>query len=182
MQYPSLRDYQNAIVNQKNFNIPFFQSESLEIFLNPRGYPFMFVGGFGAIFKFRDKNKREYAFKVFTRDVKGRAWRYEALHKTLQITQFPFMFDFHYVHEGFKMKGVPYPVVVMEWGRGLQLDAAVEQDLADDGIFQCAPHFAGDLFTIVKTLQEWNMRHNDLQDCNGDGYRAGLSGTVFRVA
>jgi len=142
----------------------------------------MSVGGFGAIFKFRDKNRREYAFKVFTRDVKGRAWRYEALHKTLQITQFPFMFDFHYVHEGFKMKGAPYPVVMMEWGHGLQLDAAVEQDLADDGIFQCAPHFAGDLFTIVKTLQEWNMRHNDLQDCNGDGYRAGLSGTVFRVA
>ncbi|MDM8544703.1 SUMF1/EgtB/PvdO family nonheme iron enzyme [Desulfococcaceae bacterium HSG9] len=166
MQYPSLRDYQNAIVNQNNFNIPFFQSESLEIFLNPRGYPFMFVGGFGAIFKFRDKNKREYAFKVFTRDVKDRAKRYEALHKTLQITQFPFMADFHYVHEGFTVKGVPYPVVVMEWGRGLQLDAAIEQDLADDGIFQCAPHFAGDLFTIVKTLQEWNMGHNDLQEGN----------------
>ncbi|MDM8541729.1 SUMF1/EgtB/PvdO family nonheme iron enzyme [Desulfococcaceae bacterium HSG9] len=166
MQYPSLRDYQNAIVNQNNFNIPFFQSESLEIFLNPRGYPFMFVGGFGAIFKFRDKNKREYAFKVFTRDVKNRAERYEALHKTLQITQFPFMADFHYVHEGFKVKGTPYPVVVMEWGRGLQLDAAIEQDLADDGIFQCAPHFAGDLFTIVKTLQEWNMGHNDLQEGN----------------
>ncbi|MDM8541732.1 DUF1566 domain-containing protein [Desulfococcaceae bacterium HSG9] len=166
MQYPSLRDYQNAIVNQNNFNIPFFQSESLEIFLNPRGYPFMFVGGFGAIFKFRDKNKREYAFKVFTRDVKDRAERYEALHKTLQITQFPFMADFHYVHEGFRVKGTPYPVVVMEWGRGLQLDAAIEQDLADDGIFQCAPHFAGDLFTIVKTLQEWNMGHNDLQEGN----------------
>jgi len=166
MQYPSLRDYQNAIVNQKNFNIPFFQSESLEIFLNPRGYPFMFVGGFGAIFKFRDKNKREYAFKVFTRDVKDRAERYEALHKTLQITKFPFMADFHYVHEGFTVKGTPYPVVVMEWGRGLQLDAAIEQDLADDGIFQCAPHFAGNLFTIVKTLQEWNMGHNDLQEGN----------------
>jgi len=89
MQYPSLRDYQNAIVNQSNFNIPFFQSESLEIFLNPRGYPFMFVGGFGAIFKFRDKNKREYALKVFTRDVPDRAERYQALHKTLQITKFP---------------------------------------------------------------------------------------------
>ncbi|MDM8541733.1 SUMF1/EgtB/PvdO family nonheme iron enzyme [Desulfococcaceae bacterium HSG9] len=166
MQYPSLRDYQNTIVNQNNFNIPFFQSESLEIFLNPRGYPFMFVGGFGAIFKFRDKNKREYAFKVFTRDVKDRAERYEALHKTLQITKFPFMADFNYVHEGFKVKGEPYPVVVMEWGRGLQLDAAIEQDLADDGIFQCAPHFAGNLFTIVKTLQEWNMGHNDLQEGN----------------
>jgi len=166
MQYPSLRDYQNAIINQKKFNIPFFQSESLEIFLNPRGYPFMFVGGFGAIFKFRDKNKREYAFKVFTRDVKDRAERYKALHKTLQITQFPFMADFHYVHDGFTVKGTPYPVVVMEWGRGLQLDAAIEQDLADDGIFQCAPHFAGNLFTIVKTLQEWNMGHNDLQEGN----------------
>ncbi len=49
MQYPSLRDCQNAIVNQNNFNIPFFQSESLEIFLNPRGYPFMFVGGCGSL-------------------------------------------------------------------------------------------------------------------------------------
>ena len=166
MQYPSLRDYQNAIINRNNFHIPFFQSESLEIFLNPRGYPFMYVGGFGAIFKFRDKNKREYAFKVFTRDVKDRGRRYEALHKTLQITQFPFMADFHYVHDGLTVKGAAWPAVVMEWGRGFQLDVAIEQDLADDGIFQCAPLFAGDLFHIVKTLQEWNMGHNDLREGN----------------
>jgi len=64
------------------------------------------------------------------------------------------------------VKGTAWPAVVMEWGRGLQLDSAIEQDLADDGIFQCAPLFAGDLFHIVKTLQEWNMGHNDLQESN----------------
>ncbi len=118
MQYPSLRDYQNAIINQNNFNIPFFQGESLEIFLNPRGYPFMFTGGFGAIFKFRDKDKREYAFKVFTRDVPDRGERYQALNDALQSAQLSFMADFHYVPEGLRMKGEPYPAVVMEWAGG----------------------------------------------------------------
>ncbi len=46
-------------------------------------------------------------------------------------------------------------------GRGIQLDKAIEYDLADDGILQCAPFLAGELFFIVKTLQECGIFHFD---------------------
>ncbi len=105
MKFPSLREYKAAISNTENINIPFFKSNTIKIFLNKRGSPYMSVGGFGAVFQFKDKNDNQYALKVFTRDAKGRAVRYKALHDTLQITKFPFMVDFHYVEKGIIVKG-----------------------------------------------------------------------------
>lgn len=166
MQYPSLREYKAAISNTKNINIPFFTAKSIQIFLNKQGMPYMSVGGFGAVFQIKDKNENHYALKVFTRDAPGRAERYKALNDTLQITKFPFMVDFHYVGEGLKVGKEYYPVVVMEWGQGQNLDRAIENDLNDDGQFQSASTIAGNLYLMIKTLQEWKMGHGDLQEGN----------------
>lgn len=166
MKYPSLREYKSAINDTGNINIPFFKSSSIKIFLNKRGLPYMSVGGFGAVFQFMDKNGAQYALKVFTRDAEGREKRYQALHNTLQITKFPFMVDFHYVPDGLKVGKQHYPVVVMQWGKGLMLDQAITSDLGDDNIFQSAPTIGGNLFLLVKTLQEWNMGHGDFQEGN----------------
>jgi len=155
-----------TIANLDNINIPFFKSKSMQIYLNRRGVPYMSVGGFGAVFRFKDKNNHQYALKVFTSHVKGRDKRYSALHKTLQITKFPFMVDFQYVENGLNVGKKTFPVVVMEWGQGTPLDSAIANDLNDDNIFQSAPRIAGNLFNVVKTLQEWNMGHGDLQEGN----------------
>lgn len=166
MEYPNLRAYMAAIADIDNLNIPFFKSSSMQMYLNRRGVPYMSVGGFGAVFRFKDKQGRQYGLKCFTREVPGRAERYKALHDTLQITKFNFMVDFQYVEDGVKVGENVYPVVVMEWGRGVGLDAAIDGDLEDDGVFNSAPRFAGNLYKVVKTLQEWNMAHNDLQEGN----------------
>ncbi|MCP4111458.1 MAG: hypothetical protein GY749_39010 [Desulfobacteraceae bacterium] len=155
-----------AVRDKNNINIPYFKSESMQMFLNRRGQPYMSVGGFGAVFRFKDKNETQYAFKVFTRDAPGRSERYQALHDTLQITRFPFMVDFQYVADGLKMGTKSYPVVVMEWGKGIQLNSAIEQDMEDDGILRGAPRFAGNLYSIVKVFQEWKMGHGDFQEGN----------------
>ncbi|MES0489661.1 MAG: hypothetical protein ABUK01_06705 [Leptospirales bacterium] len=165
MQYPALRTYLAAISDTENINIPFFKSNSMQIFLNSRGKPYMSVGGFGAVFKFKDKNENQYALKVFTRDAKGRAQRYKALHDTLQITKFPFMVDFQYVQDGLKVGKEYFPVVVMEWGGGLALNSAIGEYLQENDSTK-APIFAGNLFSLTKTLQEWNMGHGDFQEGN----------------
>ncbi|MEM7180674.1 MAG: hypothetical protein AAF518_07165 [Spirochaetota bacterium] len=166
MKYPSLREYKAAIQNVNNINIPFFKRGSIQILLNRRGQPSMSVGGFGAVFQFKDSNGNRYALKVFTRDVAQRKERYQALHDTLQITKFPFMLDFHYLQDGLQIGTNSYPVVVMEWGRGVSLESAIEHDLQDDGIFQTAPIIAGNLYKLTKTLQEWKMGHGDFQEGN----------------
>ncbi len=166
MDFPPLRAYLAAIKDKKNIKIPFFQSKSMQIFLNRRGVPYMSVGGFGAVFRYKDKNDTQYALKVFTRDAPGRAARYKALHDTLGITKFPFMVDFQYVQEGVKVGNSHYPVVVMEWGKGIPINSAVSQDLDDDGILQSNRKLAGNLFSIVKVLQEWKMGHGDFQEGN----------------
>lgn len=166
MQFPNLRTYMAAVSDLKNINIPFFQSKSMQIYLNRRGVPYMSVGGFGVVFRFKDKQDNQFALKCFTSSAPGRAERYKALHDTLQITRFPFMVDFQYVDDGIRVGNESYPVVVMEWGRGAPLDAAISADLEDDGKLQNAPLFAGSLYRIVKTLQEWKMSHGDLQEGN----------------
>lgn len=166
MKYPNLRAYMAAIADIKNINIPFFQSSSMQIYLNRRGVPYMSVGGFGAVFRFKDKQGRQYGLKCFTREVDGRAARYRALHDTLQITKFHFMVDFQYVEDGLKVGNNVFPVVVMEWGTGVGLDTAIENDMEDNGSLTSAPRLAGNLYKVVKTLQEWNMGHNDLQEGN----------------
>ncbi len=166
MEYPPLRAYMASMMDAANLQIPFFQSQTMKIFLNRRGAPFMSVGGFGAVFRFKDAHDRQFALKVFTRDVPGRAERYRLLHDTLAITKFPFLVDFQYVEDGIKVGKSHYPAVVMEWGRGLGLDRAISSDLADDGIMQSAPEFAGNIFSVVRTLQQWNMAHGDLQEGN----------------
>lgn len=165
MKYPDLRTYVAAIADTGNINIPFFQSNSMQIFLNRRGKPYMSVGGFGAVFKFKDKNDNQYALKVFTRDAAGRAERYQALHDTLQITKFPFMVDFQYVHDGLTVGSNKFPVVVMEWGGGVAFNHAIEEFLGQNSMAK-APVFAGNLYSITKTLQEWNMGHGDFQEGN----------------
>ena len=166
MEYPALRAYMAAIADLKNINIPFFKSKSMQIYLNRRGVPYMSVGGFGAVFRFKDKNGKQYALKCFTRFVPGRAERYRALHDTLQVTRFPFMVDFQYVEEGIKVGKNSYPVVVMEWGSGRSLDLAIDDAFEEGKTLDAAPKLAGNLFNIVKTLQEWRMAHGDLQEGN----------------
>ncbi|MBI2569819.1 MAG: hypothetical protein HYV63_22680 [Candidatus Schekmanbacteria bacterium] len=164
--YPPLRAYLEAVKDRANVRIPFFRRESMQIFLNRRGSPFMSVGGAGAVFRYQDEEGNQYALKVFTSGAPGRADRYRALHETLQITKFPFMVDFQYVEEGIQVGSRTYPVVVMEWGCGVQLDQAIAQDLEDDGKLDCAAHVAGSLFSAVRMLQDWNMGHGDLQEGN----------------
>ncbi len=166
MKYPPLRAYIAAIKAKGNIKIPFFKSKSMQIFLNRRGAPYMSVGGFGAVFRYKDKNDNQYALKVFTRDAPGRAERYQMLHDTLQITKFPFMVDFQYVQEGIKVGNSHYPVVAMEWGKGVPINSAISQDLEDDGILQSHRELAGHLFSIVKMFGEWNMGHGDFQEGN----------------
>lgn len=166
MKYPALRAYKAAITDTNNINIPFFKSTTVKIFMNKRGQPFMSVGGFGAVFRLKDKNDNQYALKVFTRDIEGRAQRYTALHDTLKITRFPFMVDFHYVSDGLKVGNKFFPVVVMQWGSGIPLNTAIENDLEGDGKLQSAANIAGNLFLLAKTLQEWKMGHGDFQEGN----------------
>jgi hypothetical protein len=155
-----------TISNLENINIPFFKSKSMQIYLNRRGVPYMSVGGFGAVFRFKDKNNHQFALKCFTSHIKGRDERYKALHDTLQITKFPFMVDFQYVENGINVGKKTFPVVVMEWGQGITLDSAISNDFADDNILQSASRIAGNIYNIVKNLQEWKMGHGDLQEGN----------------
>ena len=155
-----------AIADTANINIPFFKSKSMQIYLNRRGQPYMSVGGFGAVFRFKDAHNLQYALKVFTRDVPGRGERYKILHDTLAITKFSFMVDFQYVADRVRVGSENYPAVIMEWGDGMPLNSAIAADLEDDGILQKAPVLAGNIFELVKTLQEWKMGHGDLQEGN----------------
>lgn len=166
MQFPSLRAYMASISDLNNSNIPFFKSKSMQIYLNRRGVPYMSVGGFGAVFRFKDKKNHQFALKCFTSHVSGRAERYQALHDTLQITKFPFMVDFQYVQNGIQVGNKSFPVVVMQWGQGIPFNTAIANDLKDDGKLQSAARLAGNLLKVVKTLQEWNMAHGDLQEGN----------------
>lgn len=101
------------------------------------GNPVMTSGNFAVVFKMRDeKNDKLYAVKCFLKDQPNRAENYRMIAEELEFVSSSFLTKFQYLDnelfvDAANADGEEFPVLLMDWVEGTNLDQYIRQYLHD---------------------------------------------------
>src|SRR5690349_8446551 len=127
--WPTPQDYNEALQNPAlNFADPELRRGTPE--LTPLGLPRAITGGFASVYRLRC-GSRDWAVRCFLREVPDQQERYAAIGKHLATAKLPATVGFHFLADGIRVGGRPYPIVKMEWVQGEPLDRWIERHLGD---------------------------------------------------
>jgi serine/threonine protein kinase len=134
MTYPLISEYVEAVRNAED---NFEKLRNLRPVTDGNGNPVMTSGNFAVVFKMRDeKNDKLYAVKCFLKDQPNRAENYRMIAEELEFVSSSFLTKFQYLdnelfvdaaHAG----GEEFPVLLMDWVEGTNLDQYIRQHLHD---------------------------------------------------
>lgn len=127
-----------------------------------RGFPLTYSGNFASVFKVRTDAK-SLAVRCFLRDVGDRERRYKAIEVHLASGKTGSITHFEYVKEGVRIRGRPYPILIMDWVDGLTLDQYVRSNAASADTFRA---LSQRWLQIVGELERAVIGHGDLQHGN----------------
>ncbi len=134
MTYPLLSEYVGAIENAED---NFATLTNLRPVRGADGKPVMTSGNFAVVFKMRDAaTDRLYAVKCFTKDQPGRAESYRLIADELEYVSSNFLVQFKYLEKELfvdtdKSGETEFPVLLMDWVEGVNLDQYLRQRLGD---------------------------------------------------
>ncbi len=94
----------------------------------PLGLPRPISGAFGDVYEFTC-GQRRYAVKLFTKGSADQQQRYTAISAHLSEAKLAYIVSFNYIPQASKSKGLPYPVLKMEWVQGEPINQYVEKHL-----------------------------------------------------
>lgn len=161
MPYPSLDQYQSAVQNPNvAFRDPSLQRG--EVGMDPLGIPEPYGGGFAYTYSFKS-NGNEFAVRCFKGENQKRQQRYNAISTWMRATPRPYWVSFDYQPAGISVSGHTYPIVKMDWAKGLSLGAYVYKHHAD------APKMRAlrDQFVkLASDFERMGCAHGDLQNGN----------------
>ena len=134
MTYPLISEYVEAVRNaEDNFDM----LRNLRPVTDGNGNPVMTSGNFAVVFKMRDeKNNKLYAVKCFLKDQPNRAENYRMLAEELEFVSSSFLTKFQYLDnelfvDAAHADGEEFPVLLMDWVEGTNLDQYIRQHLHD---------------------------------------------------
>ena len=134
MTYPLISEYVEAVRNaEDNFD----KLRNLRPVTDGNGNPVMTSGNFAVVFKMRDeKNDKLYAVKCFLKDQPNRAENYRMIAKELEFVSSSFLTKFQYLDnelfvDSANADGEEFPVLLMDWVEGTNLDQYIRQHLHD---------------------------------------------------
>ena len=134
MTYPLISEYVEAVRNaEDNFD----KLRDLRPVTDDNGNPVMTSGNFAVVFKMRDeKNDKLYAVKCFLKDQPNRAENYRMIAEELEFVSSSFLTKFQYLDnelfvDAAHADGEEYPVLLMDWVEGTNLDQYIRQHLHD---------------------------------------------------
>ena len=134
MIYPLISEYVEAVRNaEDNFD----KLRDLRPVTDGNGNPVMTGGGFAVVFKMRDeKNDKLYAVKCFLKDQPNRAENYRMIAEELEFVSSSFLTKFQYLDnelfvDAANADGEEFPVLLMDWVEGINLDQYIRQHLHD---------------------------------------------------
>lgn len=165
--WPSYADYQLAVQDCRySFNDPELRQGNAE--KDEWQIPRPYSGNFAVVFCVRCKvggQRKAYAVRCFTRQVQDQQERYEKLSRHLQRHKPRGMVNFQYLEQGIRVNGDWFPIVKMEWIRGLTLDQAVEQAITK-GDLERLEKWAQNWKSLLNSLCQARIGHGDLQHGN----------------
>ena len=134
MTYPLISEYVEAVRNaEDNFD----KLRNLRPVTDGNGNPVMTSGNFAVVFKMRDeKNDKLYAVKCFLKDQPNRAENYRMIAEELEFVSSSFLTKFQYLDnelfvDAAHADGEEFPVLLMDWVEGTNLDQYIRQHLHD---------------------------------------------------
>ena len=134
MTYPLISEYVEAVRNaEDNFD----KLRNLRPVTDGNGNPVMTIGNFAVVFKMRDeKNDKLYAVKCFHKDQPNRAENYRMIVEELEFVSSSFLTKFQYLDnelfvDSANADGEEFPVLLMDWVEGTNLDQYIRQHLHD---------------------------------------------------
>ena len=134
MTYPLISEYVEAVRNaEDNFD----KLRNLRPVTDGNGNPVMTSGNFAVVFKMRDeKNDKLYAVKCFLKDQPNRAENYRMIAEELEFVSSSFLTKFQYLDnelfvDSAHADGEEFPVLLMDWVEGTNLDQYIRQHLHD---------------------------------------------------
>ena len=134
MTYPLISEYVEAVRNaEDNFD----KLRNLRPVTDDNGNPVMTSGNFAVVFKMRDeKNDKLYAVKCFLKDQPNRAENYRMIAEELEFVSSSFLTKFQYLDnelfvDAANADGEEFPVLLMDWVEGTNLDQYIRQHLHD---------------------------------------------------
>lgn len=161
MAWPSLLDYQQAVLNPSMcFKHP--QLRNAKPRLNKLGLAMPISGGNASVYQFAS-NAQTLAVKCFSNKLPNQEKRYGAISDELKILKLPFMVDFEFLNEGIRIENNHYPILKMDWIDGDTLDVHIEKNKKSEA----------SLWSLVKNFRELSQKirssgiaHGDLQHGN----------------
>ena len=134
MTYPLISEYVEAVRNaEDNFD----KLRNLRPVTDGNGNPVMTIGNFAVVFKMRDEKKDKlYAVKCFLNDQPNRAENYRMIAEELEYVSSSFLTKFQYLDnelfvDSANADGEEFPVLLMDWVEGTNLDQYISQHLHD---------------------------------------------------
>ena len=135
MTYPLISEYVEAVRNaEDNFD----KLRNLRPVTDGNGNPVMTSGNFAVVFKMRDeKNDKFYAVKCFLKDQPNRPENYRMIAEELEYVSSSFLTKFQYLDnelfvDAAHADGEEFPVLLMDWVEGTNLDQYIRQHLHDN--------------------------------------------------
>ena len=134
MTYPLISEYVEAVRNaEDNFD----KLRNLRPVTDGNGNPVMTSGNFAVVFKMQDeRNDKLYAVKCFLKDQPNRAENYRMIAEELEYVSSSFLTKFQYLDnelfvDSANADGEEFPVLLMDWVEGTNLDLYIRQHLHD---------------------------------------------------
>lgn len=161
MAWPTPQDYNEAVQNPKYC----FRDKELSegvVEIDQRGLPRAVCGAFASVYRVTT-NGKDYAVRCFLNDMPDQQLRYERLAEAISTDLLDATVDFEYQPEGLVFGKTAFPIVKMEWVRGLNLDSYVEQILPDA---QAITTLRDQFRKMVADLRNEGFAHGDLQHGN----------------
>src|SRR5271166_2639665 len=160
--FPTGSDYAAAVQHpERCFSDPHLRSASIERMT--MGLPKVISGNFASVFPMTSASGHKYAVKCFTRPVSHQLDRYKLISAHLGTLRPWWATDFQFIPEGIQVDGARYPILRMNWVRGLTLTRWVSDNVHK-------PAAVADLSRrfdeLICDLAASGMAHGDLQAGN----------------
>lgn len=161
--WPNPNDYVEALQNPRLA----FADKSLQagtVITDKLGLPRAISGNFAIVFEIESQDRKQrWAVRCFSREVPGQRERYAAISQHLSRHKLPYTVGFEYQPQGVRIRGQWYPIVKMEWVRGVRLDTYIEQNLGNTAALRA---LANRWEEVSDTLADAKIAHGDLQHGN----------------
>lgn len=169
MNWPNHTDYQDAIQNPTSC----FAEDKLRsatVTCDMLGMPRVMSGNFASVYEVATLEGKHYAVRCFVRQVTNQQVRYNLLAKHLQAVKLDNLIGFDFFLRGIRVHNDWYPIVTMDWVRGVPMHIYVEEHVKEP---ETMLRLAQQWCDMLKGLRLGEIAHGDLQHgnvmCTDDG-------------